>query len=99
MNLTLAVLLSAALPAADPALPNLGCSAGQLTHGEGEGFALTKQGVSSADKGDKGQKAILHRTFRLPADASVVRFRAAAIRPEGVKAGGALEIYVEAAGR
>jgi hypothetical protein len=96
MNLTLTALLAAALPAAPP---NLDFSAGKLTHWQGEGFALTKQGASSADRDGKGRKALLHRTFTLPADAEVVRFRAAAVRPAGARPGGALEVYLEAAGR
>jgi hypothetical protein len=91
----LSLLLAAALPAA--ALPNLDFSAGDLTGWQGDGFAVTKGGVSSADA--RGGKAILHRTFTLPPGASVVRFRAAAVRPEGVKAAGDLEVYLEGANR
>src|SRR6185437_7147552 len=100
MNPTLALLVLAALPGAEPALPNLDFSAGRLTHWEGQGFTLTAGGeATSADRGPGGQTAILHRTFVLPANASHIRFTAAAVRPAGVGAAGALDVVLEAPAR
>jgi hypothetical protein len=99
MTPTLALLLLASLPGRAPALPNLDFSADTLTHWEGDGFTRTSTGVSSADAGAKGQKGILHRTFRIPAGATFIRFSAAAVRPKGVEPGASLDVVLEAAGR
>jgi hypothetical protein len=67
--------------------------------------------VSSADTGGdrgdtprkapqgKGRTALLHRTIRVPAGASLIRFTAAAVRPDDVDPDGTLDIVLEAAGR
>jgi hypothetical protein len=78
-------------------LPNLDFSAGDLSHWEGTGFALAATTASSADR--DGKTALLHRSFRLPADAAVLRFRAAAYRSAPAKPGATLDVVLEAAGR
>jgi hypothetical protein len=107
MYLLLPLALSLAAPAADPPA-NFAFETGLLTHWEGEGFYLTDAGgqgpsrafaVCSADRGTVGRTALLHRTFTVPADAGLIRFTAAAVRPAGVKATGELDVILEAAGR
>jgi hypothetical protein len=99
MSPTLALLVLTVLPAASE-LPNLDFSTGRLTHWTGEGFTVaTNGGVTSADTGDRGRQGLLHRTFTLPAGAALIRFNAAAIRPAGIDADGALDVVLEAAGR
>ena len=84
MNATLALLVLAALPGAEPSLSNLDFSAKRLTHWEGQGFTLTAGGdATSADQGPAGRTAILHRTFFIPANATHIHFTAAAVRPAG----------------
>jgi hypothetical protein len=99
MSSALALLLLTALPGGAPVLPNLDFGAERLTHWEGDGFTRTATGVSSADTGTKARTGILHRTFSVPAGAAYVRFSAAAIRPDGVGPGEALDVVLEAAGR
>jgi hypothetical protein len=94
MSWTLAVLLGASAAAAPP--PNLDFSAGKLSHWDGQGFALTPAGASSA--GCAG-KALLHRTLVLPASATAVHFTAAAYRPDGTEPGEMLDVVLEAANR
>jgi hypothetical protein len=99
MTPAIAVLILATLPSAPPGLPNFDFTAERLTHWEGNGFVRTAGGVSSADTGDKGQTAILHRTFRIPSGAAFIRYRAAVVRPEGVEPGKTLDVVLEAAAR
>jgi hypothetical protein len=97
MSPTLALLVLTTLPAAEP-LPNLDFTA-RLTNWQGEGFSVKNQSVTSADSGDKGRKAILHRTFHIPAGASSIRFSAAAVRPAGTDPQGHLDVVLEAPAR
>jgi hypothetical protein len=90
-----AVLVLAALSAGEA---HLDFAAG-AKHWEGAGFALSRGGASSADGSGKGGTALMHRTFRLPAGASVIRFRAAAVRPAGVAPGKALDVVLQDARR
>ena len=102
MHVSLALLLSAALPAQSAPLPNLDLAAGNLKHWEGEGFSVINEplvGVSSADDGRAKRTGVLYRTFVLPRDAGAITFRAAAVRPEGVEPGAALEVVLEGAER
>jgi hypothetical protein len=106
MFLSLAIALTLAAPAAAPAA-NLAFETGRLTDWEGEGFYLTAAGegpartfsACSGDRGNDRRTGLLHRTFTVPADAGVIRFSAAAVRPEGCKANADLDIVLEAAGR
>jgi hypothetical protein len=99
MHVSFALLLSVAVPAQAAPLPNLDLATGTLTHWEGEGFSCVKDpfvAVSSVDSAPGQRTRILHRTFVLPRDAGAVTFRAAAVRPDGVEAGGgALEVVLE----
>lgn len=91
------VLLLAALT---PAQSNLDFAAGKLTGWEGDGFELTA--VNSANFATSARasgKAILHRTFTLPANAVAVQFQAAVVRPDDVEAGGEMDFLLEAANR
>src|SRR4051794_29886940 len=106
MNLALALLLGASVPAAPPTLPNLDFSTRRLTHWEGHGFSIgpadghgpsTRLGVCSS--GPAGRTALLHRTFTVPPRAGFLRFRAAAVRPKGADPTPALDIILEAPGR
>jgi hypothetical protein len=108
MSLALALLLGATVPTAPPSLPNLDFSTGRLTHWEGHGFSIgpaeghgptTRLGVCSSDRGPAGRKAILHRTFTVPAKAGFLRFRAAAVRPKSAAPTPVLDVVLEAAGR
>ncbi len=99
MTSALALLLLIAVPGQAAALPNLDFRADRLTHWEGDGFTHSPAGVSSADTGTKGRTGLLHRTFTVPAGAAFIRFRAAAVRPEGVESGETLDIVLEAAAR
>src|SRR5262249_52939362 len=95
--------------AAPPAAPaaNFAFETGRLTNWEGEGFYLTAAGeapnrtysASSGDRGTERRTGILHRTFTVPADAGVIRFTAAAVRPPGCRANADLDVVREAAGR
>lgn len=94
--------LLAATLTANAALPTLDFASGKLTGWEGEGFTVVPFGsghaVSSSEVG-KPRKAILHRTFVVPVNASAITFTAGLIRPEGLKEGEMLDIVLEGAGR
>ncbi|MFO0879725.1 MAG: DUF1570 domain-containing protein [Gemmataceae bacterium] len=79
-------------------------SSDHLRGWEGDGFALVASGsgrlATSQDGAEKPRKAILHRTFVLPASAAYITFRAALIRPEGTPNSEALlDIVLEGGGR
>jgi hypothetical protein len=98
MHISLVLLLGSTVPAQTASPPNLDFATKQLTHWTGEGFAVVTEpevGVSSADDSKTGRTALLHRTFILPRDAVTVTFRAAAVRPDGLKAGPALNVVLE----
>lgn len=76
-------------------LPNLDFSRGDLHGWEGAGLALDSGRVSSVAAGT----GLLHRTFRVPADAAFIRFRAAAWRAGRPKPGAHLDVVLEGAGR
>jgi hypothetical protein len=105
------VALACADTSAHQTVPNLDFSTGQLTHWTGEGFYITpasghgpsaRAGVCSSDRGSKGRKALLHRTFTIPAGALYLRFRAGYVRPGNLRKApdGAkthlLEVFLEA---
>ena len=98
MHLSLALLLSVAVPAQSAPLPNLDFSTGKLTHWEGEGFSVINEpstDVTSADDGRAKRTGLLHRTIVLPPNAGAVTFRAAAVRADGCEPGAALEVVLE----
>jgi hypothetical protein len=96
MSPALALLVLSAVPGAG--LPNLDFATGDLAHWTGEGFSVAPAGgVTSADT--RGREGLLHRTFTVPAGVSLIRFRAAAVRPAGTNPGEALDVILEAAGR
>jgi hypothetical protein len=107
MNVTLALLLSAAIPAQTVPLTNLDFASGQLAHWEGAGFDVTPVGtgkartftVTSSDRDKPGRTGLLHRTFLVPRGAVVIRFTAAAVRAPGRAPEGALDVLLEAPGR
>jgi hypothetical protein len=108
MNLLLSVLLGAGGLASAGAPANLDFRTGRLTHWEGKGFRIGPTsgsgpslacGVCSSDSGVKGRTGLLHRTITVPRNAAGIRFTAAAFRPAGKKAGGTLDVVLEAAGR
>jgi hypothetical protein len=70
-------------------------ASGKLTGWEGTGFRLTDGRLSSAS----APTGLLHRTFRLPANASVLRFHAAAHRSEAADAKRPMDIVLEGPGR
>ncbi len=98
MTNPLTALLAAAALSATPA--NLDFSAGKLTGWEGDGFAVvgSASGNAASSAAAPG-KAILHRTFVLPAGATELYFTAAAVRPDGVAAGAMIDVLLEAANR
>jgi hypothetical protein len=105
---TLAVLLAMTLPAQAGSVPNLDFSQGKLTHWEGKGFVPGPAkgsgpslhfGVCSSDGGTHGRTGLLHRTFVIPPGVAAIHFTAAAIRPDGCKPAGTLDIVLEAPGR
>ncbi len=92
------MLLAVSLSVANPA--NLDFSKGSLAGWEGEGFTVQKFGSGYlASSAEATGKAILHRTWTLPATASELTFSAALVRPEGTAAGEMLDIVLEGAGR
>jgi hypothetical protein len=110
MSVALALLLSATAPSqTTPAPPpNLAFRSGTLEHWQGEGFFPTSvsragpdlnAGATSSDNGRAGRKAVLHRTFRLPAHVVAIRFRAAAVRRRGLPDGPTLDAVLEATQR
>lgn len=81
--------------AAPPALPNLDFAQGLQPQWQGDGFDLVEgQGVSSADRDNKGRKAMLHRTFVVPPGAGTLHFTALASKDDE-----RLNVYLEAAKR
>jgi hypothetical protein len=80
-----------------PSLPNLDLRAPGLAHWEGAGFCLKAGAVSSECAA--AHPAALHRTFRVPEGTAVIEFRAAAVRPAGIKPDGRLDVVLEAPGR
>lgn len=96
MQVATALLLIATMPAAADALPNFDFSSLDLSHWQGEGFQMTKAGASSREA---ASQAILHRAFTVPADMEAIRFYAAAIRPDALKPGPILDVYLEGAER
>jgi hypothetical protein len=99
MTPALALLLLTTIPNWASPLANLDFSTDGLKHWEGGGFTCASSWVSSADSDSKGQTGILHRTFRIPANAAFIRFSAAAVRPDGFEPGKTLDIVLEAADR
>jgi hypothetical protein len=98
MPITLAALLAAASVSAGPA--NLDFSAGKLTGWEGDGFAVVAAASGKAASSEAALgRAILHRTFVVPAGATALHFTATAVRPNGAAPGGMLEVVLEAANR
>jgi hypothetical protein len=110
MHLSLLLLAStlgfAPAPAASP--PNLDFRDGRLTGWEGSGFQpgpasgrgpTLSWGVSSADEGKSGKKALLHQTFIIPEGTATLQFQAAVSRPEGLEPAGTLDVALEASGR
>src|SRR5262245_61521048 len=100
-----ALFLALIVAAPAPTLPNLDFGRGRLTFWEGMGFYVTTGsasgpslacGVCSSDGPWQGRTAVLYRTFLVPAGAGTIRFSAAAVRPEGCKAEGTLEVTLEA---
>jgi hypothetical protein len=96
------------VPSAAPSTTNLDFASGRLTGWEGQGFYVTTgtgqgpslaAGVCSSDCGKKGRKALLHRTFVVPAGAGFIRFSAAAVRHKDHEPGPRLDVFLEAPGR
>jgi hypothetical protein len=107
MQLILPLIVALASAGSSPQ-PNLLFEMGSLANWSGEGFYLTAasgQGpsrvfaVCSSDRGQSGRTALLHRTITVPANAGMIRFTAAAIRPPNIEANGDLDVILEAAGR
>jgi hypothetical protein len=92
MTSLLAILLTA-LPAAPPAIDNLDFSDG-FAHWQGEGFELDNGGIRSRGREGKGPKALLHRSFVVPAGAGTLHFSAYATCSDD-----RLNVYLEAAER
>jgi hypothetical protein len=99
-----AVALLAVLPAAADPYANFDFRSGTLDRWQGKGFYLTTatgQGPStsfaacSSDCGPIGRRAMLQRTFVVPADAGAIRFSAAAIRGRGCDADDRLDVVLE----
>jgi len=96
-------LLFAAVPPTDLAFHDARLGAWQ-----GGGFYATTAtgcgpsrsfGVCSGDAGQAGHKALLYQTFVVPPDVAVIRFTAAALRPQDCEPGPALDVVLEAAER
>ncbi len=97
------ILLAVAAPPAD-----LSFHTGRLDAWQGHGFQITTAaacgpsrsfGVTSADRGRQGGKALLYQTFIVPAGVAAVRFTAAAVRPAGCETGPVLDVILEAGER
>jgi hypothetical protein len=98
MHLTL-TLMVLALPGT---IPNLDLAGGKVAPWQGDGGKMVLRGstrvFTTADNGT-ARKAILYRTFVVPPGAIAIEFAAAVYRPEGVAAGGMLDVVLEAAKR
>jgi hypothetical protein len=70
-------------------------ASGKLTGWEGTGFQVTGGRVSSAS----AKTGLLHRTFRLPANAAALRFSAVAYRGAAAEERKPMEIVLEGPGR
>src|SRR5690348_561709 len=99
MHLTLTLIAGLTLPGT---IPNLDLTGGKVAPWQGDGGKVVKLGTTpaftTADDGTT-RKAILHRTFTVPAGAVALEFRAAAYRPDGTEGKDTLEVVLEAAKR
>jgi hypothetical protein len=108
MNLALALLLSASLPAQTSPTDNLDFHTGTLAGWEGEGFYIAPAngngpsracGVCSSDGGNPGRTAYLHRTFVVPPGAGVLTCTAYADRGKALLPLGDLDVLLLASGQ
>jgi hypothetical protein len=108
MNLALALCLAASVPADTPVQENLDFRSGTLAGWEGDGFTLAPGGrhgptlacsVCSADRGQEGRTAMIHRTITVPAGAGVLFCTARAVREKKSPANENLDVVLFAAGK
>jgi hypothetical protein len=108
MNLALALLLCASLPAQPSATDNLDFHSGTLAGWEGEGFYVAPAngngpsracGVCSSDGGNPTRAAYLHRTFVVPPGAGVLTCTAYAVRDQDLAPAGDLDVFLLASGQ
>jgi hypothetical protein len=67
-----------------------------LTNWEGDGFVV-RSGCFTSEEAER-HPALLHRRFIIPGNAAVIEFRAASVRPDGLRPTGALDVVLEVAG-
>src|SRR5947209_6280030 len=102
-------LLTTLVLGGDPNLQNLDFAANNLEGWEGQGFRVVPNFIFDGGKGlavrsgcpneSKGQTGLLHRTIVIPKGINLIRFRASAVRPAGVKPEEALDVVLMAAGK
>src|SRR5437667_12331398 len=100
--LLVACMLTAVIMAGDPNLQNLNFAGNNLEGWEGEGFTVVPRFIFDGGKGlavrsgnpkeSQGQTGLLHRTIVVPKGINLIRFRASAVLPAGVKPEKALDV-------
>ncbi|MFO0928060.1 MAG: DUF1570 domain-containing protein [Gemmataceae bacterium] len=98
-----AALVLLSLAAVGAGLPNLDLADGTVTDWDGDRLPVSRIPATDLFAASTAEsatgKAILHRTFIVPATAHHLTFRAAVTRPAGIPVAGTLDVVLEAAGR